>query len=238
MCQDKVLIETIGYIKKEATLSTVENNIIPNTFVLESLHPFPGYHGENLPEKSRPRSLFLIISKGPSFKDIARITKKIKKDFKYDFNASVGNIFFKTTSYDCIRIKYLESFTFLPELQALFQNEGVKFAKQKLLNSRGLIIINKSFYIEELQESIYNDLEENSKFYIELPVDLKWDDFKEFTASIKNNIDNSNFAAAQGVFYRKHGIIEVVRLYICKGERDKLEIIQKMYIEHIKKKYK
>jgi len=40
MCQDKILIETMGYIKKEANLSTVENNIIPNTLVLESLHRY------------------------------------------------------------------------------------------------------------------------------------------------------------------------------------------------------
>ena len=235
MCQDQILIETVGYIKKEENLTTVENNIIPNTFVLENLQAFPGYHGANLPEKLRPRSLFLIVTKEYSFEDIARISKKIKQNFQYDFNASIGHIYFKTTSYTCIRIKYLKSFTFLPELQGLFQEYGIKFAKQKTIDTTGLIVINKHFYINEIEEGIYDDLEEDSKFYIELPKDIPWDVFKEFTLSIKNNIDNSDFDAAQGVFYRKEGIVEVVRLYICEGETDKIKTIHKLYIDKIKK---
>lgn len=235
MCQDSILIETVGYIKKEENLTTVENNIIPNTFVLESLHPFPGYHGANLPEKPRPRSLFLIVTKDYTFEEIARITKKIKQNFQYDFNASIGHIYFKTTSYNCIRIKYLKSFTFLPELQGLFQEYGIKFTKQKMIDAKGIIVINKNFYIAELEEGLYDDLEEDSKFYIELPRDLPWDVFKEYTLSIKNNIDNSDFDAAQGVFYRKEGIVEVVRLYICEGETDKIKTIHKRYIDMIKK---
>ncbi|MBU8893685.1 MAG: hypothetical protein KOO66_12975 [Bacteroidales bacterium] len=238
MCQDKVLIETIGYIKKEANLSTLEGYIIPNTLVLESLHPYPDYHGKNLPEKSKPRSLFLIVNKDYSYEEIARVTKKIKQEFEFDFNASQGNIYFKTTSYPCIRIKYLKSFTFLPELQGLFQEYGIKFAKQKMINSKGIIIINKHFFVSESGEGLYNDLEEDSKFYIELPKDLPWDEFKEFTQSIKNNIDNSDFDAAQGVFYRKEGIIEVVRLYICEGDTGKVKNIHKLYIDKIQKKYK
>jgi hypothetical protein len=116
MNQDQKIIETVGYIKKEQKLTTIENNIIPNTLVLESIHPFSGFHGTNLPEDSKPRSLFLVLSKDYGFEEIARITKKIKKDFKYDFNASIGKIHFKTSSYTCIRIKYLKSFIFLPEL--------------------------------------------------------------------------------------------------------------------------
>jgi len=238
MVQDRILIETAGYIKKEQNLTTVENNIVPSTFVLESLHPFPGYHGANLPEKSRPRSLFLILGNDYATEEIARITKKIKDSTKYDFNASVGNIYFKVNSYSCIRIKYLESFTFLPELQRLYQDNGIVFAKQKMVNSKGIIVINKNFYVDEIEEGIYNDREEDSKYYIEVPKDLPWEVFREFTNTIKNNLDNSDFAAAQGVFYRKTGIVELVRLYICEGEIDKVRKIQELYRDMTKKKYK
>ena len=237
MCKDKIFIETTGYIKKEETLSDVENNLIQNTLVLESLQPFPGYHGKNLPEKSPPQSLFLIIHNDSSFEEIARITKKIKKEFKHDFNATQGNIYFKTTSYHCIRIKYLKSYTYLPELQRMFQNEGIKFTKHKSVNATGLIVINKHFYVDELEESLYHDMEEESKFYIELPEFLPWNDFKEMTMNIKNNIDNSNFDAAQGIFYRRSGIVEVVRLYIDETGVDKIKLIQKMYHDRIKKRY-
>ena len=237
MCKDKIFIETTGYIKKEEDLSTVENNIIQNTLVLESLQPFPGYHGSNLPEKSPPQSLFLITNKDYSFKEIARITKKIKKEFKHDFNATQGNIYFKTTSYPCIRIKYLKSYVYLPELQEMFQSKGIKFAKHKSVNATGLIVINKYFYVDELEESLYHDMEEDSKYYIELPVDLTWNDFKEMTMHIKNNVDNSNFDAAQGVFYRRSGIIEVVRLYIAEIGIDRIKLIHKMYLDLIYKRH-
>ncbi|MBI9054810.1 MAG: hypothetical protein JEY96_13385 [Bacteroidales bacterium] len=235
MSKERVLIETMGYIKKEANLSTVENNIISNTLVLESLHPFPGYHGKNLPEQTSPRSLFLIVNKEYTYEEVARITKKVKQEFKHDFNASIGNIYFKTTSYSCIRIKYLKSFTFLSELQSLYQSEGVKFAKKKQIDSMGLIVIRKLFYVEEIEEGIYRDINESSKFYVDVPIDLTWDDFKGKIFHIRNNIDNSNFDAAQGVFYRYKGIVENVRLYICEGEFDKVKQIQKMYTELIQK---
>lgn len=237
MCQDQFVIETAGYIKKEQKLTTVENNVLLNSFVLESQHPFPGYHGANLPEKTKPGSLFLILSKEHKFEEVARVTKQIKQTFQYDFNASKGHLYFKTSSFPCIRIKYLNSFTFLPELQNLYKEHGIKFAKQKKIDSQGLIIINKTFYVDEIEEGIYNDLEEDSKFYIEIAKDLPWDIFKEFTLSIKNNIDNSNFDAAQGVFYRKSGIVEVIRLYICEGEMDKIKKIRQLYSDLIQKKY-
>ncbi len=235
MSQDNLLIETSGYIKKEVKLTSVESNIIPNTFVLESLHPFPGYHGENLPEKSTPRSLFLVLAKEYPYEQVARITRQIKRNFNYDFNASEGHVYTKSAAYPCIRIKYLKSFTFLPELMILYQESGIKFAKQKLLETNGLIVINKSFFIEEIEEGIFHDNEEKSKFYVELPVDLPWDVFADYTKTIKNNIDNSNFDAAEGVFYRKKGIVEVLRLYIGEGEFEKVKQIQKMYIDLINK---
>jgi len=236
MNQEVIKIETIGYIKKEEKLSDITNNIIPNTLVLESSHPYPGYHGENLPENPCPRSLFLIVEKKYSFEDIARITKRIKANFKYDFNISYGNIFFKTATYECIRIKYLKSFTFLPELQNLLKEEGIIFTKHKKLEDNGIIVINKTFSLTEIESQLYQDNDESLKYYFELPRLLTWDEFKHLTAFVKNNIDVSNFDAACGIFYRTNGIKDMVRLYICEGGIQKVKKIQKLYFENINRK--
>ncbi|HRW62422.1 MAG TPA: hypothetical protein P5132_02985 [Bacteroidales bacterium] len=236
MSKEVKQIETMGYIKKEEWLSDITNNIIQNTLVLESSHPFPGYHGENLPENACPRSLFLIIEKKHSFEDIARINKKISKTFTFDFNASQGTIHFKTGNYDCIRIKYLKSFTFLPELQNLYKQEGIVFSKHKKINDNAIIVINKNFCLKEVEDTVYQDKEEPTKFYIELPNQLSWEDFKHLTAYVKNNIDNSNFDAAQGVFYRKSGIADVIRLYIKEKEEQEVKQIHKLYLENINRK--
>lgn len=81
-------------------------------------------------------------------------------------------------------------------------------------------------------------MEEDSKYYFEIPKDLPWDVFQEFTKHIKNNIDNTDFAVAQGVFYRKEGIVEVVRIYICEGEMENIRSMKKTYTDLIHKKYK
>ena len=236
MCKDNICIETMGYIKKQVNLTTVENNIIPNTLVLESLHPFPGYHGENLPEKSCPRSLFLIVEKDYSWEEIGRIANKIRQEFKYDFNISHGNIYFKNTTYACIRIKYLKSFTFIPDLQNLLKEQNVKFLKKKAINESGLIVIHKHFYVEEIGDNIYSDLDEEVKYYMELPVALPWETFKDFTIAVKNNIVNNNFDVAQGVFYRKKGIVDVIRIYDCEAGLERFKMIRNKYLDEIRKK--
>jgi hypothetical protein len=43
-------IESIGVLLKEETLQTVEHYVLENTLVLESIEPFPGYHGQNMPK--------------------------------------------------------------------------------------------------------------------------------------------------------------------------------------------
>lgn len=202
MTQPDLNIEIFGYIKKEETLITVESNIIPNTFVLESLKPFPGYHGD-LPDKSQPFSLFLITTKDYSYEEIGRITKSICESISFNFNASHGYIHFKSETLFCIRLKYLRSFTFIPELQNFYKDGEIKFAKHKQINDSAIIVVNKTFNVAEIGEGIYKDLDDKSKYYFELPIQLSWEQFKKYTENIKYNFDNNNFDAAQGVFYRK-----------------------------------
>ncbi len=235
MSHNHIHIETMGYIKKEANLTTVENNIVPETLVLESLYPYPGYYGENQPEKPCPRSLFLIVDKTYSLEEIARITAKVKKEFTHDFDMSYGNIYLKRKTYACIRIKYLKSFHFISELQALLQDYQVKFLKKKAIDEKGIIVIHKNFYVQEMEEGIYSDLEE-VKSYLELPVNLSWETFKQLTHDIKNNLTNNNFDAAQGIFFRKKGIVDVIRVYDCQPGYERFKMIREMYLERIKKK--
>jgi virulence-associated protein VapD len=234
MNQPDINIETFGYIKKEESLVTVENNIIPNTLVLESLQPFPGYHG-NFPDKSQPRSLFLITTKDYSFEEVARITKNICESIKFNFNASQGHIYFKSETLPCIRIKYLRSFTFIPELQNYYKDADIKFAKQRQINDSALIVINKSFFVADKGDGLYKDLDDESKCYFELPAFLSWDQFKKYTENIKYNIDNINFDAAQGVFFRKTGIKEIVRIFDQEKTPERIMLLHKAYLEEIRK---
>ncbi|MCF8335906.1 MAG: hypothetical protein K9H65_04815 [Bacteroidales bacterium] len=232
------IIEVTGYIKKRETLTTIESNIAYNTCVLESMKPFPGYHGKNLPDESEPRSLFLLIRNNYSFEDIARISKKIAENFEYDFNASIASIYLQPYTYNCLRIKYLASFSFLPELQEKFIQEGVKFSKYKAINDRAIIVVDKNFLVEEQEQGIYRDLENKSKYYIELPEKLDWEAFRNFTFHIKNNLIESNFDAALGVFYRISGIVDMLRIYDRDTSIEKMRTLKSRYEEEVRKSHK
>ncbi|MEF8844875.1 MAG: hypothetical protein V5A59_05325 [Bacteroidales bacterium] len=232
------IIEVTGYIKKRETLTSIESNIAPHTCVLESLDPFPGYHGKNLPDESEPRSLFLLVRNNYSFEDIARISKKIAENCEYDFNASIGYIYIQPYKYNCIRIKYLTSFTFLPELQDMFIQEGVKFSRYKAIEDKAIIVVNKNFLVEEQEEGIYRDLEAKSKYYIGLPEKLDWETFSNFTFHIKNNLIDNNFDAALGVFYRITGITDMVRVYDRDNSIEKMRNLKSRYEEEVRKFHK
>ena len=231
------IIEVTGYIKKEETLVPLEGNILPNTCVLESLHPFPGYHGSNLPDEEEPRSLFFIITNKYSFEDIARISKRIGFEFKHDFNASIGSLYIKPYTYQIIRIKYLPSFRLLQELQQMFMEEGVKFARYKNMHKLALIVVNKNFLVEEVEEGLYRDLEDKFKFYLELSEWLDWETFRKFTFHIKNNLIDNNFDAALGLFYRLRGIVDVVRVYDRDNSLEKMRALKAWYDETIRKSH-
>jgi len=233
------LIEVCGYIKKQEILATIDTNVLPHSWVLESLHPFPGYHGKNLPDESDPRSIFLMVHNGYTFEQVARIVRKIHQNFPHSFNATEGTIYFQPYTYHCIRLKYLSSFKYIAQLQEFFENHGVKFMKKREMEKEGLIQINKNFLVVEEQVSgIYRDMNNRVKCYVEIPEKAEWEDFKRYTHQIKNNLVDNNFDAALGAFYRKKGIVDVVRIYEQDHSLDKLHILKQRYEEEIRKSYK
>lgn len=229
------MIETIGYITKEEYLASLENEIIPNTMVVETRKPFPGYHGKDLPGESStlPEFIFFVTKQKYTTEHIARVTQNIRKYFKDDVDVARAEITIFNTKYPCLRVKNCEDFSKITELQECYKGEGIKFAKKKKVNSTGLIKIQKHFIIEEITEGIYKDVEEEKTSYLQVPVYLNWPQFKSITYKIKNNLDDSNFDAAQGLFYRKGNVVDVVRIYAANINTNKLEDIRSRYLKEI-----
>lgn len=232
------LIETIGYLQKEVALTTVENNISPKTFVLEALQPFPGYFGKNLPDSNNPRSLFLVLKKTHSYDELAHVFKQVKSEFTEDYNASAAKIFLKSSTLPCIRIKYLQSFEFIPRLQELMQERGIAFHSTCHLETKALIKVEKSFYLKEEKEGIYRDLEESSKCYFDLPAQITWEQFVSITHDVKNNLENNLFDAAMGLFYRKSGVVDMVRIYDKEKTPDRIQHLHEMYQSRVERLFR
>jgi hypothetical protein len=98
-----------------------------------------------------------------------------------------------------------------------------------------LISIEKTFLLERFDDGIYLDLAGDNKYYFELPVELSWNDFKQITSKVKNNITNNFFDAALGYFWKLEGPQDVVRIYDLKANLERVKEIQDFYLKEIER---
>ena len=227
-------ISTTGHITKVELLHTLKSNILENTFVLENFESFPGYHGKNAPSSLKPRHLFLVTQKAYSYDEISRASKNISSNCQEKFGARPADLFIFNQKLSAIRIKELDSFEKISELQRWYMDEGIFFKKKKNFNSEGLIKVMKHFELSEVEDGIYKDNEDPLMCYFQVPANLTWKVFEKITYSIKNNISNSNFDAAQGVIYLKD-LVDIVRIYMKDVKVEFLKELQALYIEEIRK---
>ena len=225
---NNIIIETIGALAKEEKLTTLTENIMPNTLVLETPEPYPGYHGANLPSEPIPISIFLITLKKYSTVRVLRTASYIRKYFDYDFDADPGVICIGNNLHYCIRIRGLENYQLIGKLQENFNEVGIKFAKTRSLSATAIIKIKKNFSLECLEEGIYKDLEDHSVFYFTIPRQINWQVFAKITGIIKNNIDNANFDVALAVIYTRD-MMDVVRVYSREITIEKLRLLKDKY---------
>ena len=228
------IIETMGTIAKVEKLETLNNNILENTLVLEEIEPFPGYHGANLPSGYNPSAIYLVLSKKISTIRIMRITQQIHKYYKSGFNGTAAEIHINNDVLYCIRLRNLDKYEIIPELQRNYMHEGLKFMKKRNIQGDGVIEIKKHFQLEKLEDGIYKDLEDPLMYYLQIPTHLKWSLFQEITTSIKHNLDDLSFDGALGAIYMKN-ITEVVRIFARDVGMEDLQKIRKSYHEELRK---
>jgi hypothetical protein len=223
------IIKATGTITKEEILTDIDHNIKPNTLVLESSHPFPGYHGSNLPEESLPNIIYLVTDQRYDGEEILRAAKKIKPVFPMKFDASYGKAELYSTPYHFIRIRHLSGFECIADLQEAFAKEGIVFMKKKPVRAEGLIKIQKFFNIEKIDAHLYRDLDEPLMYYFEIPEKPEWQFFKKITVYVRSNIDSYTFDAAIAVVYH-HEILDLVRIFARDITIDQLHFIRRKYL--------
>lgn len=227
-------IETLGILTKEAVITTIKHNIVPNTLVLETLQQFPGYHGEYLPTDTKPEAVYFISNKKFSTEFIFRTVKKIRRFVNFPLDAVPGEIVIYNDRYYGIRIRNLEKYEMIQDLQHWFMDEGITPMRSKNIEANGLINLKKVFFLEKINDTIYKDIEDEQVYYLEIPTELSWSLFRKITYSIKNNIDNSNFDAAR-VYIYCDGITDFVRIYTKNPTIGRLEDIRNRYDSEIRK---
>ena len=235
--KENSLIETFGTITKKETLASLEEEFSNGVLILENKYPFPGYHGNTVPDMKvlYPDSVFLVTKHSYDAETIVRASHEIKKKFKKKFDTASGLVSLYNEMTPCLRIKYLTDFSMIPELVNLYKQQGIQFAKYKKTNKYDAIIKIKKFFVLTMQEpGMYMD-EENPDFcYIQIPMLLSWEKFEKLTLDIKRNMEDHKFDAALGTIFRKNCVVDVVRIFGKHIDHEKLGNIKDRYLKEVK----
>lgn len=228
-------IEVFGTIRKQETVLTIDDKVQTGTLVFEALEPFPGYYHET-PFGTNPVYMYLALQEQYPLIDIIRATQKVEKVFNEKFDAGKGFINFVDTSYNVLRVRHLNRYDLIGDLQEAYNNQGIRFMMKTKKGFEGVaqIKVVKFFNLTPIAEGIYLDNKEENHAYIELPKELNWDDFNALSNRVKYNWEESKFDAAVGAFMHNGQLHEFVRIYSNKLTLEYLEALRKLYLEKMK----
>lgn len=223
--------ELIGKIIIQENIDTVNENKLPNTFVINVPDPYKNYYGR-FSEIVKPVSIIFVTKTPNSFEKILRVTKKINEKYHLKLDGAKCEVTMNSRKLEGVRVKGINRFHEIGQIQQYYKDEGYDFAKsEKFASSEALIRINRFFNIEELDKGIYHSKDEDNTYYVEVPRYMGWDEFKKLTYDVKHNITESNYDIAKGIFYVNHGITEILRIVKPKATLELLKTIQQKYIE-------
>jgi hypothetical protein len=234
------LIERYGNLMKQESLISMDEKIMPHTFVLEAPEPFPGYFGyynETPIIDAKPLYVYFVMKHLYTLEEVTRAWLKIRSRFPaVNMHAAAGTVTIYNDLYHVIRIRHLESYDQIAPLQELFAKEGFEFAKKNgtKINAQAIIRIKKFFILKEIDHGIFLDMTEKDHGYVVIPRLLSWKEFEEITAQVKNNWEKSNFDAAIGHFHNNFEITDMIRIYNPTLSLGYLQEIRRKYLERIK----
>lgn len=224
------IIETIGSITKIEQLQTVDHLIMPNTCVIEAKEPFSGYYGRH-PQIEKPMHVFIVIKGDCDLYKLMRATQKIKNDFDINFDACKSEISLFNISNQAIRIKDINSYEIIREIQEHFVYEGFQLkTRKRQIDNMGLVKIQKSFFIEEIEPSLFIDKVEKEISYLTIPKNINYKLFEKYTEIVKNNWQGESFDAALCSFVRVQGIVDAIRIYMRDQSEKCLQKLLKLYL--------
>lgn len=225
--------ELIGKLIKQENIDTVDTNKIPRTFVINVPDAYKSYYSR-FTDINKPVSI-IFVTKGPnSFERILRATRKINEKYQLQLNGAKCEVNINSRKLNGIRVKGINRFTEIEQIQQYYKETGFEFARsEKFKETDSLIRINRFFNLKELDKGIYQSVDDEYDHFVEIPKYMTWEDFRKYTFEIKNNISDTNYDIAKGIFYLNGRIIEMLRIVKPKATVEFLKLVQQKYINKL-----
>lgn len=223
-----------GKLYKEEILELLQDKILPNTFVLESENPFPGYY-QDIPKHTKPNYIYFVINETYNLEFFLRSTQKVKKELDIKFDAAMGEILFMNNTIPVMRIRNLQNYEQIRQIQEVYEKNGLRF-KLYLGNTTkelAFIMIRKFIPFEKYGEEFYIDGNNKNQAYFSISKKLDWHSFKKITKQVRENIERIDFDASLALIYTEDNITDLVRIYSEKMDIELLTILKKKYEERI-----
>jgi hypothetical protein len=227
--------ELFGTLEKIEKLSTVSENVVRGSLVLESLSPFCGYYNDD-PQDCAPLYVYIAVDKNYSVFDIVRAAEKVLVETGFDLDIAKAFIQICDRAFDVLRIRHLDNFSQVKPVQEAFSKHGIKLCHLSCHKTdvEAHIFIKKVFCLCMLTDQIYIDDREANHAYFVIPNNLSFDEFTEVTRRVKNNWPDTKFDAALGMFLREKKVVDFVRVYSKRQDEEYLESIHGLYLKKIK----
>ncbi len=224
--------ETFSIITKEEKVKTLTHSLVKNTFAVEIISPLPGYYGsEYLISREKPGHILFITRDYMHFEDFFRMNKKIKSYINFKFDATFATLMVNNAKFFALRIKDVDDFSQVEELQQAFISEGVVMAKPRKIDAPALIRIKKFLSLKTTGNGIYYHTKKHSYKYLEIPRPVTWKLFEKTTQRIRHNVSGFKFDVALGVLFRTGDLVDVIRVYSNDISEEQLVDLRKRYIK-------
>ncbi len=226
-------LEYVGKIIKQENIDTVNENILPKTFVINVQNAYDSYY-TRFTDVEKPDSIIFVTKTPNSFEKILRVTAGINKKYGLNLDGAKCEVKIGSRKLNGIRVKGINRYPEIAQVQQYYKDEGYDFAKsEKFENTDSLIRINRFFNIEKLAEGIFKSNVEEDVYYVTVPRYMTWDEFRTITFEIKNNIDDKNYDIAKGIVYIDGGIKEFLRIVKPKFTLESIQLIRDKYIQKL-----
>ncbi|MDN3644168.1 hypothetical protein QWY87_15750 [Lutimonas halocynthiae] len=226
--------ELIGKITLQENISPIERNKVSGTFVIHIPNPLASYYSR-FTEVNRPNSIVLVTKNPVSFEIILRATKTINDKYELNLDGAKCEVVIGRNKYSGIRIMGIDRYTNIDKVQTAYRDAGFEFHKNIKLSkgTDAIIRVNKFFNIVDVEEGIYQSPHNKDRYYFEVPRYMNWEEFRDITFDIKNNISVTNYDIAKGILYNKDGITDVLRVLKPNMTVDMVREIREKYLDRL-----
>lgn len=226
--------ELIGKITLQENISPIERNKINGSFVIHIPNPLASYYSR-FTEVNRPNSIVLATKNPVSFEKILRATKIINEEQDLHLNGAKCEVNIGRNKYSGIRVTGIDRYTNIDKVQRAYQRGGFEFHKNVKLakGTDAMIRVNKFFNFIDVEDKIYQSPNNKDRFYFEIPRYVNWNDFREITFDIKNNISVTNYDIAKCIIYEKDGITDILRVIKPNITIDMVRQIREKYLDRL-----